>query len=71
MVDLLKENPKATYAEAKNYISDKVKGWKLSEEDYEEEFEDLPDEDDELEDWYQYKNDPTYDGYSFYCSRFI
>lgn len=36
LVDLLKENPKATYAEAKNYISDKVKGWKLSEEDYEE-----------------------------------
>lgn len=36
LVDLLKENPKATFAEAKNYISDKVKGWKLSEEDYEE-----------------------------------
>lgn len=36
LMDFLKENPKATYAEARNHISDKIKGWELSEEDFEE-----------------------------------
>jgi len=36
LVDYIKENPKASYAEARNFISDKIKGWKLSEEDFEE-----------------------------------
>jgi hypothetical protein len=36
LADFLKENPKATFAEAKNYIADKIKGWKLSEEDFKE-----------------------------------
>lgn len=34
LMDYLKENPKATFAEARNFISDKIKGWKLSEEDF-------------------------------------
>lgn len=36
LVDYIKENPKASYAEARNFISDSIKGWKLSEEDFEE-----------------------------------
>jgi hypothetical protein len=36
LVDYIKENPKASYAEARNFISDNIKGWKLSEEDFEE-----------------------------------
>lgn len=36
LLDYLKENPKATFAEAKNHIGDILKGWKLSEEDFEE-----------------------------------
>jgi hypothetical protein len=36
LIDFLEENPKSTYAEARNHISNKIKGWKLSEEDFEE-----------------------------------
>jgi len=36
LIDFLEDNPKSTYAEARNHISDKIKGWKLSEEDFEE-----------------------------------
>ena len=36
LMDYLKENPKASYSEARNHIGDKIKGWKLSEEDFEE-----------------------------------
>jgi hypothetical protein len=36
LLDYLKENPNATFAEAKNHIGDALKGWKLSEEDFEE-----------------------------------
>lgn len=36
LMDYLKENPDATYPEAKKYISDKIAGWKLSEEDFSE-----------------------------------
>lgn len=32
----LKENPKATFAEARDHIGDSLKGWKLSEGDFEE-----------------------------------
>jgi hypothetical protein len=34
LMDYLKENPDATYPEAKKHISDKIAGWKLSEEDF-------------------------------------
>lgn len=36
LIDYLKENPDATYAEAKSHISNKIAGWKLSEEDFDE-----------------------------------
>jgi hypothetical protein len=36
LVGYLKENPKATFPEAKEFISSAIKGWKLSEEDFEE-----------------------------------
>lgn len=36
LLDFMKENPTATYAETRNHISDKIKGWKLTEEDFEE-----------------------------------
>lgn len=36
LLDYLKENPNATFAEAKNHIGSIIKGWKLSEEDFEE-----------------------------------
>lgn len=36
LADYLKENPKATFPEAKEFISSAIKGWKLSEEDFEE-----------------------------------
>jgi len=36
LLDYLKENPKATFAEAKSHIGDTLKGWNLSEEDFEE-----------------------------------
>jgi hypothetical protein len=36
LLDYLKENPNATFAEAKNHIGSILKGWKLSEEDFEE-----------------------------------
>jgi hypothetical protein len=32
----LKDNPKATFSEARDHISDQIKGWKLTEEDFEE-----------------------------------
>jgi len=32
----LKDNPDATYAEAKKFIGEKIAGWKLSQEDFEE-----------------------------------
>jgi hypothetical protein len=32
----LKENPKATFAEARDHVGDVLKGWKLSEDDFEE-----------------------------------
>jgi hypothetical protein len=41
LMDYLKENPKATYPEARDFISDKIKGWKLSEDDYTEARESL------------------------------
>lgn len=36
LLSYLKENPKATYAEARDHIGDTLKGWKLSEDDFEE-----------------------------------
>lgn len=36
LMDYLKENPKSTYPEARDHIGDQIKGWKLSEEDFEE-----------------------------------
>jgi len=36
LMDYLKDNPDATYPEAKKFISDKIAGWKLSSEDFEE-----------------------------------
>ncbi len=36
LIAYLKENPKATYAEARDHIGDTLKGWKLSEDDFEE-----------------------------------
>ena len=36
LMGYLKDNPKATFAEAKNHIADQIKGWKLTEEDFEE-----------------------------------
>ena len=36
LLDYLKENPNETLAEAKNHIGSILKGWKLSEEDFEE-----------------------------------
>jgi hypothetical protein len=36
LMDYLKENPKATFSEARDFIADKIKGWKLSENDFEE-----------------------------------
>lgn len=36
LMDYLKENPDATFPEAKKFISDKIAGWKLSQEDFEE-----------------------------------
>ena len=36
LMDYLKDNKDATYAEAKKHIGDKIAGWKLSEEDFEE-----------------------------------
>jgi hypothetical protein len=36
LMDYLKDNPDATYAEAKKHIGEKIAGWKLSSEDFEE-----------------------------------
>lgn len=36
LMDYLKENPDATYAEAKKFIGEKIAGWKLSSEDFDE-----------------------------------
>jgi len=36
LMDYLKDNKDATYAEAKKYVGEKIAGWKLSEEDFEE-----------------------------------
>ena len=36
LMDYLKDNKDATYSEAKKHIGDKIAGWKLSEEDFEE-----------------------------------
>jgi hypothetical protein len=36
LLSYLKENPKATYAEARDHIGDTLKGWNLSEDDFEE-----------------------------------
>lgn len=36
LMGYLKDNKDATYAEAKKHISEKIAGWKLSEEDFEE-----------------------------------
>lgn len=36
LMDYLKDNPDATFPEAKKFISDKIAGWKLSQEDFEE-----------------------------------
>lgn len=36
LIGYLKENPDATYAEAKKFISEKIVGWKLTQEDFEE-----------------------------------
>jgi hypothetical protein len=36
LLDYLKDNPDATYPEAKKYISEKIAGWKLTQEDFEE-----------------------------------
>ena len=35
-LDYLKDKKDATYAEAKKHIAEKIAGWKLSEEDFEE-----------------------------------
>lgn len=36
LLDYLKDNADATYPEAKKYIGEKIAGWKLTEEDFEE-----------------------------------
>ena len=36
LMEYLKENPDATYAEAKKFVGEKIAGWKLSEEDFDE-----------------------------------
>jgi hypothetical protein len=36
LMGYLKDNPDATYAEAKKFVGEKIAGWKLSEEDFEE-----------------------------------
>lgn len=36
LTSYLKDNPDATFAEAKKFIGEKIAGWKLSEEDFEE-----------------------------------
>jgi hypothetical protein len=36
LMDYLKDNKDATYAEAKKYIGEKIAGWKLTSEDFEE-----------------------------------
>lgn len=36
LMGYLKDNRDATYAEAKKHIGEKIAGWKLSEEDFEE-----------------------------------
>lgn len=36
LLSYLKENPKATYAEARDHIGETLKGWNLSEDDFEE-----------------------------------
>lgn len=36
LMDYLKDNPDATYPEAKKFIGEKIAGWKLTEEDFEE-----------------------------------
>ena len=36
LMGYLKDNKDATYAEAKKHIGEKIAGWKLSEEDFEE-----------------------------------
>jgi hypothetical protein len=36
LINYLKENPKATFAEAKEFIGGEIKGWKLTDEDFEE-----------------------------------
>ncbi len=36
LMDYLKDNKDATYAEAKKYIGEKIAGWKLTAEDFEE-----------------------------------
>jgi len=36
LMDYLKDNKDATYAEAKKHIGEKIAGWKLTEEDFEE-----------------------------------
>lgn len=36
LMDYLKDNTDATYAEAKKHIGEKIAGWKLSEEDFDE-----------------------------------
>lgn len=36
LMDYLKDNADATYAEAKKHIAEKIAGWKLSEEDFDE-----------------------------------
>jgi hypothetical protein len=36
LMDYLKDNPDATYAEAKNHIGEKIAGWKLTPEDFDE-----------------------------------
>jgi len=36
LMGYLKDNPDSTFPEAKKFISDKIAGWKLSEEDFEE-----------------------------------
>lgn len=36
LMDYLKDNPDATYAEAKKHIGEKIAGWKLSSEDFDE-----------------------------------
>ena len=36
LMDYLKDNADATYAEARKHIAEKIAGWKLSEEDFDE-----------------------------------